>query len=70
MLSRDEEHRLVSFLGVLRHNVAKGVEVDPVIEMKSYLWLAEKLEEVNNELKKESQLCLRCGTPKLQCIHD
>lgn len=51
MLNKDEEYRVASFIGVLRSDIEKGLKADPVIELRSYLWLAEKLKEVNDENK-------------------
>lgn len=56
MLSKEEEYRLAAFLGVLRRDIKEGFTQDPDIELKNYLWLAEKLKETNDELKKLREL--------------
>lgn len=50
MLTKEEEYRLAAFLGILRRDIKDGLTQDPDIDLKAYLWLAEKLEEVNNSI--------------------
>jgi hypothetical protein len=61
MLSRDEEGRLAAFLGVLKRDLKDGLTEDPDIKLESYLWLAEKLKEVNDEVKLLKEGCSHRG---------
>ncbi len=50
MLNKDEELRVASFIGSLRDDVKKERE-ETDLTPRALLWLAEKLKEVNDDLK-------------------
>jgi hypothetical protein len=56
MLSPGEEERLLFLLETDRKRVVNQMIVNPTAYAITYLWLAEKLKEANDELKENEEL--------------
>jgi hypothetical protein len=52
MLSKSEEFRLASFLDITRADIERDIIYASDYKVKAVRWLAEKLKETNDELKK------------------
>lgn len=52
MLNNEEELRLANCIGVLKHDLTIPQYPDRGLTVEAQLWFAEKLKEVNDELKR------------------
>lgn len=69
MLTSKEEFRLAACLGVIRPEVEQEQYVSDNINPKTILWLAEKLKELNEELKTVNCKCPKNTSGEPPAIH-